>query len=799
MASRALLTQKPSQETTAAGPAKTRVSSGPEPLQGGAALPAGSTFSFGNMPIFSRSEVRLSRRGGTRAASGLKIGGANEPREREADEVAERVLRMPDRVAVKASAGEGVVRRKCESCSEEEEKKRREEESGAKVSRKTAPGKASLDGAPAPGIVQDVLRMPGQPLDAASRAFFEPRFGHDFGKVRIHTGSRAEESAQAVRARAYTAGEDIVFGVGEHRPNDHEGRKLLAHELAHVVQPSLAFPSLFRAPLMYDPTAFTIPLPRQPFTLDDAKKLVENKKTATPPDLKSGAVKGAAAGSTEEIFLWYILAEVAQADRKGTEVDIVTAIGWPPSAGGTAPVGKVTVDIDSDGNGVAELISAGPVAAPTAFAKPADAIAALKSTYGIKSVTDDDASWSPSELDKMAGAFALLPPSDRAALNGVDLLRVATISGGENCGEFGSSQSVSDTTVTSEATLKIADCAFGHEEQSFVGGKAVQSPASYMTIVHEVGHAIATKAARDTGVARLEAIAKSNEAIEASNQAIDETNSLIDEFNVLVNETNSLIDGVNKAVASRDDDAIRTARGALAAKRKELAAKKKEVDAAKKVQSAKKTAVDAAKSTIKVKKAAEQAAAAPLATFQAAAAAKKASAAARLGAAQSAVKGFSQQDADDSATYRKAVDDAAKAITDYATSAAKEDADLDTLDSTAQGAIDDRNSAREDLSKANASNAALGKFEAVDKAQDAWLDAEKALGHARQRSAREQRFADFVTAHKITPFTKYAKDNWPLKPGEFYAEAYSLWRTDPEYLKANSRALFDWFQAGRYK
>jgi hypothetical protein len=46
--------------------------------------------------------------------------------------------------------------------------------------------------------------------------------------------------------------------------------------------------------------------------------------------------------------------------------------------------------------------------------------------------------------------------------------------------------------------------------------------------------------------------------------------------------------------------------------------------------------------------------------------------------------------------------------------------------------------------------------------------------------------------------TQYAKDNWPSKPEEFFAEAYSLWRTDPEYLKANAKPLYDWFTAGHY-
>jgi len=87
-----------------------------------------------------------------------------------------------------------------------------------------------------PPIVHDVLRSPGQPLDPATRTFMEPRFGHDFSKVRIHTDAKAVESARAVNAAAYTVGSEVVFGAGQYAPRTAEGKMLLAHELAHVVQ-----------------------------------------------------------------------------------------------------------------------------------------------------------------------------------------------------------------------------------------------------------------------------------------------------------------------------------------------------------------------------------------------------------------------------------------------------------------------------------------------------------------------------------------------------------------------------------
>ncbi len=94
-----------------------------------------------------------------------------------------------------------------------------------------------------PQIVHDVLGSPGQPLDSETRAFFEPRFGHDFSRVRLHTDTRAAESARAVNASAYTVGRHVAFGAGQHVPGTRSGVELLAHELAHVVQQEGASPA----------------------------------------------------------------------------------------------------------------------------------------------------------------------------------------------------------------------------------------------------------------------------------------------------------------------------------------------------------------------------------------------------------------------------------------------------------------------------------------------------------------------------------------------------------------------------
>jgi len=104
--------------------------------------------------------------------------------------------------------------------------------------RRHAPNGAELTAAPQ--VVHDVLRSPGRQLDPTLRASMEPSFGKDFSHVRLHDDSRAAESARAVNALAYAVGRSIVFGAGQFSPHTTAGRRLLAHELTHVVQQNAA-------------------------------------------------------------------------------------------------------------------------------------------------------------------------------------------------------------------------------------------------------------------------------------------------------------------------------------------------------------------------------------------------------------------------------------------------------------------------------------------------------------------------------------------------------------------------------
>jgi len=186
-----------------------------------------------------RSRIgRILRSTGVQAK--LTIGRPNDRYEQEADRVADKVMAIPDQslqrqpeneeeeetLRTKSLAGQitPLVQRQ-EEAPEEEEPIQAKEKAGR-----------------TPGVTPNIesrihsLKGGGQPLDSATRSFFESRFGTDFSHVRIHSDSVAEDAARSINARAYTFGRDIVFGNAEYAPHSIGGQRILAHELAHVVQ-----------------------------------------------------------------------------------------------------------------------------------------------------------------------------------------------------------------------------------------------------------------------------------------------------------------------------------------------------------------------------------------------------------------------------------------------------------------------------------------------------------------------------------------------------------------------------------
>ena len=201
----------------------------------------------------------------------LAVGQPGDKYEQEADRVAEQVMRMP----------EPQVRRQVEPEEEEEE-----------LLQAKSMGDVTPEGTHDLESQITMIRGGGKSLSESERAFFEPRFGADFGQVRVHTGTQAAESAQALNARAYTMGHDVVFGAGQYVPGTGVGRRLMAHELTHVVQQGAT-----RQLSLYQ-----MPLAQYQFTAADAIIQLNN----LPPEC--------------EDLLVQILARIAELARRAAEL-----------------------------------------------------------------------------------------------------------------------------------------------------------------------------------------------------------------------------------------------------------------------------------------------------------------------------------------------------------------------------------------------------------------------------------------------------------------------------------------------
>jgi len=221
--------------------------------------PPAAPWALSNIPVYPHGRTKgADRPGGVAAvrapaatAGKLKVGAANDPREREAERVAERVMRAPD-PAQAASAGKAQAGAKHDSHAPQHDHRPAKAGPHEEDHRK-AKGSAHPAAGEAPAGVHDVLGEPGKPLDAGSRAFFEPRLGRDLASVRVHDDKKAAQSASSIDAHAYAAGEHVVLGEGQH-PATPRGKQVLAHELTHVAQQEGEARTVRRFPI-HRPTA----------------------------------------------------------------------------------------------------------------------------------------------------------------------------------------------------------------------------------------------------------------------------------------------------------------------------------------------------------------------------------------------------------------------------------------------------------------------------------------------------------------------------------------------------------------
>ena len=163
----------------------------------------------GVMPATQGRATPLVTKAGALIQAKLSVGASDDPSELEADHVAHQIA---------SGAANAAIR------------------SGTPRIQRAVAGTSGGEARAAPTSVDQVLSSPGQPLEAGLQADMSRRFGHDFAQVQVHTGAAAARSASDINARAYTVGKHIVFGAGEFAPHAQQGRRLIAHELTHVVQ-----------------------------------------------------------------------------------------------------------------------------------------------------------------------------------------------------------------------------------------------------------------------------------------------------------------------------------------------------------------------------------------------------------------------------------------------------------------------------------------------------------------------------------------------------------------------------------
>ncbi|MBE9572212.1 MAG: DUF4157 domain-containing protein, partial [Proteobacteria bacterium] len=184
----------------------------------------------------------------------LKIGQPGDIYEQEADRVADAVMRMPEPQVQRRAEDEEKLPRQNKTITpirtltlqrqddeeEEELKKKKKEEEEEEILQTNGIQNHTPEVTPDVESRIQAMRGSGQPLPEITRALMGQRFGYDFSQVRVHTGGQAAETAKTLNARAFTVGQDIVFGAGQYAPSVPAGQRLVAHELTHVVQQNVA-------------------------------------------------------------------------------------------------------------------------------------------------------------------------------------------------------------------------------------------------------------------------------------------------------------------------------------------------------------------------------------------------------------------------------------------------------------------------------------------------------------------------------------------------------------------------------
>ncbi|HXQ24588.1 MAG TPA: hypothetical protein VN812_23105 [Candidatus Acidoferrales bacterium] len=420
--------------------------------------------------------------------------------------------------------------------------------------------------------VQRLLHANAEDLEVNSSTLATGHFAHDFSRIPVYHQAPADEEGKTsasldgvqasglrdLRARVSRVTGIDVGGVpvetGDARGKravTHEARVTLgseatehdvAHELAHAAQ-QRAFSGAWlgadalerradevatvavsggsaavaagRAPTAailgtgdpYSREAITLTQPLAGATVKDFKDQLQLKIDSG--DITGYSISGVKAGDPQEMFLYNALILLANKQRWGSELDLVTSIG--------AGKGEVTVRFDAAGKAEARLVGKSAPTVPAAFAKAKDASDAIVAKYKLAKVTGEHGrNWTIDDLNKVLAAWGRLSPAEAVALEGYVLIRTDKLS--QN-GESLQGQTTHTDELKQRATqathlreIRFADSAFAADDKSFIGDAADAAPASFEILIHEVGHAFEAKPYDDVNAPAAVDAAKANQS-----------------------------------------------------------------------------------------------------------------------------------------------------------------------------------------------------------------------------------------------------------------------------------------------
>lgn len=420
----------------------------------------------------------------------------------------------------------------------------------------------------------------------------------------------------------------------------------------------------------------------------------------------------------------------------------------------------------------------------------------IKTTFGVSSVLDGTKNWTEAELTILNAAFTMLSATDKTTLQGITIKRVASL-GGTTAGRFsyGINLPTGGSAFTQEAKMELADLAYsGTNDQA------------KRTIIHEVGHAVAGEKLQEANVSHAQAVADMNvkasvttdtfRRFEPAKTSLDETIQALKDKRI---ELNREKDPAKKTEIKKEIKALKAAHKIQLETAKSLL--QNNTDAAAAEQTARNTAnnkkliADSHKilssDLITIKKTTDMA---------------KTSHTGILQTAKANIPKIKQSE-DKLKSYSDAVFAVSMELESFFSQSKDQDKsedDVETLIAAVDSSIINRVKAKKALGTDKGSRNIIVHFAALESEQEKYFAAIKKNSLAHNRSKIVQGFAVYAETHNIEPITHYANKNWPHKPEEFYAEAYSYWimgkfKGQTGALQTQYDLLQAWFDSGKYR